>query len=40
VRSHCLELLDEAWNRVERDSGRIDEKPLRDAALAAGAHRA
>jgi alkylation response protein AidB-like acyl-CoA dehydrogenase len=34
ARGHCLELLDAAWNRVERDGGRIDEKPLRDAALA------
>ena len=39
ARSRCLELLDAAWNRVERDGGRIDEKALRDATLAAGAHR-
>jgi alkylation response protein AidB-like acyl-CoA dehydrogenase len=34
ARGQCLESLDEAWSRVERDDGRIDEKPLRDAALA------
>jgi len=34
ARGRCLELLDAAWNQVERDGGRIDEKPLRDAALA------
>ncbi len=33
ARGRCLELLDAAWSRVERDGGRIDEKPLRDAAL-------
>ena len=34
ARSRCLELLDAAWSQFERDGGRIDEKPLRDAALA------
>jgi alkylation response protein AidB-like acyl-CoA dehydrogenase len=34
ARGRCLELLDAAWSRVERDGGRFDEKPLRDAALA------
>ncbi|MDZ5455072.1 acyl-CoA dehydrogenase family protein [Azohydromonas lata] len=34
ARGECLELLDAAWSQVERDGGRIDEKPLRDAALA------
>ncbi|WP_066335904.1 hypothetical protein [Azohydromonas lata] len=34
ARGRCLDLLDEAWTQVERDGGRIDEKPLRDAALA------
>jgi hypothetical protein len=34
ARGRCLELLDAAWSWVERNSGRIDKKPLRDAALA------
>jgi alkylation response protein AidB-like acyl-CoA dehydrogenase len=34
ARSRCMELLDAAWNRVERDGCSVDEKPLRDAALA------
>lgn len=34
ARTRCLELLDAAWAQVERDGGRIDEKRLRDAALA------
>jgi alkylation response protein AidB-like acyl-CoA dehydrogenase len=33
ARSRCLELLAAAWSQVERDGGRMDEKPLRDAAL-------
>lgn len=40
ARSRCMELLDAAWNRIERDGCSVDEKPLRDAALAAGAHGA
>jgi alkylation response protein AidB-like acyl-CoA dehydrogenase len=34
ARGRCMELLDAAWNRVERDGCSVDEKPLRDAALA------
>ena len=34
ARSRCLELLDAAWGQVERDGCSVDEKPLRDAALA------
>jgi alkylation response protein AidB-like acyl-CoA dehydrogenase len=34
ARARCLELLDAAWSRVERDAGALEEKPLRDAALA------
>jgi alkylation response protein AidB-like acyl-CoA dehydrogenase len=34
ARGRCLELLDAAWSRLERDGCSVDEKPLRDAALA------
>jgi hypothetical protein len=30
-RGWCLELLDEAWSRLERDGCSVDEKPLHDA---------
>ncbi|WP_028998183.1 hypothetical protein [Azohydromonas australica] len=34
ARGRCLELLDEAWSQVQRDGCPVDERPLRDAALA------
>ena len=34
ARGRCLERLDAAWERVEHDAGPVDEKALRDAALA------